>query len=383
MFSWHILGHLLVHSFSMDSASLRYPGKKRIIAVVLIWAFFLVHVPFTWFCLWLDRVFFPGFRDIEVRGSLFIVGLPRSGTSFLLESLGGDTDTFTSFQLWEMIFAPSIVQKKAWLEIQRLDQQFEGIGRRIVQRIEQLFFGRMEGVHSLRFNSLEEDEFLFVYLFRSIYLAYLFPELDAEHGLLEVDGEGREAALRFYKACVQRHLYVFDPEGQKIFLSKNPGSLTRLGALQSTFKEGRFIHLSRPVEQVAPSTLSLNSYLLSFFTENESNPSTRIETLRTLVNWDQHLEVEGRGAHWLKVSFKALTCMPSNELRRMYTFLGREVNAEIEAKWEVIDQQSKAYKSSHQYPPLTEEERRVTKQTQQIHDLSSRQHRPFIRPRIH
>ena len=383
MFAWHILGHLLVHSFSMDPASLRYPGKKRIIAVVLIWAFFLVHVPFTWFCLWLDRVFFPGFRDIEIRRSLFIVGLPRSGTSFLLDSLGGDEDTFTSFQLWEMIFAPSIVQKKAWIVVQRLDQLFAGRGKRIVRRIEQLFFGRMEGVHSLRFNSLEEDEFLFVYLFRSIYLVYLFPELDAQHQLLEVDGEGREAAMRFYKACVQRHLYVFDPDAQKVFLSKNPGSLTRLKALQGTFSDGRFIQLSRPLSQVAPSTLSLNSYLLSFFTENEGNPSTRIETLHTLVNWHQYLEVEGRGLRWLKVPFKSLTCLPSNELRRIYTFLERTVDAEIERKWDVIDQQSKAYKSSHQYPPLTEEEQRITKQTQQINDLSSRQHRTVIRPRIY
>ena len=383
MFAWHILGHLLVHSFSMDPASLRYPGKKRIIAVVLIWAFFLVHVPFTWFCLWLDRVFFPGFRDIEIRRSLFIVGLPRSGTSFLLESLGEDEDTFTSFQLWEMIFAPSIVQKRAWLWIQRLDQQYGGRGRRIVQRIEELFFGRMEGVHSLRFDSLEEDEFLFVYLFRSIYLAYLFPELDAQHRLLEVDGVGREAALRFYKACVQRHLYVFDPDAQKVFLSKNPGSLTRLKALQGTFSDGRFIHLSRPMDQVAPSTLSLNGYLLSFFTENEGNPSTRIETLYTLVNWHQHLEVEGRGARWLKMPFTSLTGTPSNELRRIYTFLGCTVDSRTEGKWDVIDQKSKAYKSSHQYPLLTEEEQRITKQTQRINDLSSRQHRPFIRPRIY
>ena len=367
----------------MDPASLRFPGKKRIIAVVLIWAFFLVHLPFTWFCLWLDRVFFPGFQDIEIRRSLFIVGLPRSGTSFLLESLGGDEDTFTCFQLWEMIFAPSIVQKKAWIKLQRLDRRFEGRGSKLVQRIEQLFFGRMEGVHSLRFDSLEEDEFVFVYLFRSIYLAYLFPELDAQHRLLEVDGEGREAAIRFYRACVQRHLYVFDRDARKVFLSKNPGSLTRLKALQDTFSEGRFIHLSRPLDQVAPSTLSLNSYLLSFFTENEGNPSTRIETLHTLVNWHQHLEGEGRGRRWLEVSFKSLTCMPSNELRRIYTFLGCDVNFEIEVKWEVIDQQSKAYKSVHQYPPLTEEERRVINQTQQINDLSSRHNRAGIRPRIY
>jgi len=383
MFAWHTLGHLLVHSFSMDPASLRYPGKKRIIAVVLIWTFFLVHLPFTWFCLWLDRVFFPGFRDIEVRRGLFIVGLPRSGTSFLLESLGGDEDTFTSFQLWEMIFAPSIIQKKSWLQIQRLDQQFDCRGRKLVQRIEQLFFERMKGVHSLRFDSLEEDEFLFVYLFRSIYLAYLFPELDAQHRLLEVDGEGREAAIRFYKACVQRHLYVFDPDAQKVFLSKNPGSLTRLRALQDIFNDGRFIHLSRPMDQVASSTLSLNGYLLSFFTNNDGNSSTRVETLHTLVNWHQYLEVEGRGMRWMIVPFKSLTCMPSNELRRIYTFIGRHVDSKAEGRWEVIDQHSKAYKSSHQYPPLTEEELRITKQTQQINDLSSRQYGTFIRPRIH
>ena len=356
MFAWKISWRLFVGSFSAQPASLRYPGGKRVMAVVLVWLFLCLHMSFSWLCLWLDYLLYPGFRKRVVDRSLFIVGQPRSGTSFLLESLGEDTDTFTGFRLWELVFAPSIIQKTCCLW---LGQHTGTLICRIVKKIESLFFRRMQGVHTLRFAALEEDEFLFMYLMRSIYLVYLFPELDAQHGLLKVEGKGRLAAMQFYKACVQRHLYVFDPEGKKVFLSKNPAYLTRLEALTTTFPEGRYIHLSRPLEEVAPSTLSLNRHLLSFFANVEGKRTPRIETLEILMEWQHNLDIylsSSRKEKWVHVSFRSLTCHPSIELRKMYAFAGLEISKDVKEKWKNVDRSSKAYKSTHQYPDLTKEE---------------------------
>ena len=60
----------------------------------------------------LDGILFPGFRKTEVKAPLFIVGYPRSGTTFLHRLLGKDEEHVSHMKTWELFLAPSIIQKK-------------------------------------------------------------------------------------------------------------------------------------------------------------------------------------------------------------------------------------------------------------------------------
>ena len=64
-----------------------------------------------WVGFLLDDLFFRGYRNITVRDPLFVVGLPRSGTSFLQRVLAQDSERFTTLRLWELILAPSVTER--------------------------------------------------------------------------------------------------------------------------------------------------------------------------------------------------------------------------------------------------------------------------------
>ena len=76
-------------------------------------------------CFFLDRILFPGLRDVEVREPIFMVGHARSGTTLTHRLLSKDTDRFSSFLLYELYF-PSLLQKKLIRAGARLDARLLG-----------------------------------------------------------------------------------------------------------------------------------------------------------------------------------------------------------------------------------------------------------------
>ena len=358
MFAWKIAWELFWRSFSLKRDSLRFPSLKRGLAVLGAWSFLSVHLSLSWLFLLLDELLFPRYRLQELGRMAFILGKPRSGTSFFLQSLSADEEQVTTFRLWELVFAPSICQKKIWIFLYQIAGN---VSEWLIRWLESFFFARMEGIHDLRWSSPEEDEFLFLYLFRSVYLWYLFPELEDRHDLLKANSEQRIKALRFYKKCVQRHRFVFDPECSKVFIAKNPTYYTMTEGLVLAFPQAKFLHLQRPLEQTAPSTFSLNKQLLSFFTKKRVEYPLRTETLDSLLAW----EIEARrfvcqtveaGSGW-SIDFRDLIQQPSRVLRLVYAFLELPVKARQQWVWTEIDKRSKQYKSRHQYPDLTAREK--------------------------
>ena len=77
----------------------------------------------------LDDIFFPGYRTIEVKEPVFLVGIARSGTTFLHRLLAEDTEHFTTFMYWELILTPSIIERKCLGVVARVDRALGGFGR--------------------------------------------------------------------------------------------------------------------------------------------------------------------------------------------------------------------------------------------------------------
>jgi hypothetical protein len=53
---------------------------------------------------------FPAFRRQQIRQPVFVLGVPRSGTTFLHRALAADA-AFTTTRTWELLFAPSLCQR--------------------------------------------------------------------------------------------------------------------------------------------------------------------------------------------------------------------------------------------------------------------------------
>lgn len=268
-------------------ASLR---GRRIILVPIFTLLFLVFQLLHWVGFVLDDILFRGYRSVRVREPLFIVGLPRSGTSHLQSVLAGDP-RFTTMRLWELLLAPSVTERKVWLGLAALDR---AVGRplgRVVDGIQRRGFGWMEEVHPLSLFEPEEDYLLLLPIFACFLLVVPFPEHSGIWALTRFDEwpeEDRETILDFYEACLQRHLYVVGEEKQ--LLSKNPAFTPFSLSLAQRFPAARFVLCVRDPRKAVPSLLSSLEAGARFFGHEVARPATRDRLVRMMQEFGEQLE---------------------------------------------------------------------------------------------
>jgi len=103
-----MLKHILKVYRKLFSASLSTFGffSKDFLTVIGV-PFYLM---FTHITLWLDNFFFRGYRDVEIKNPIFIIGHPRSGTTFF-HRLMIKTDEYLNFKSWQLFF-PALTARK-------------------------------------------------------------------------------------------------------------------------------------------------------------------------------------------------------------------------------------------------------------------------------
>ncbi len=234
------------------------PGSLKRWALLLLFvpAFLLIQTG-HWFFFLLDEVFYSGYRKVQVREPLFVVGLPRSGTSFLQRVLAGDIDRFTTTRLWELLLAPSVTQRKILLAFGGLDRLLGRPAGRLFEWSGRRGFRWMEAIHEVSLTDPEEDYFLLLPVFACFLLVVPFPYHEAVWELARFDElppRRRRPIMEFYHRAIQRHLYVAGPEKQ--LLSKNPSFTPFLRSLLETFPDSRVLCCVREPQKVVPSLLS-------------------------------------------------------------------------------------------------------------------------------
>ncbi|ASK33709.1 sulfotransferase family protein [Alcanivorax sp. N3-2A] len=231
---------------------------RRWLVLLVFWPLFTALQLLNGAALCLDHWLFPGFRKVAVRQPLFVVGIPRSGTTFLHRLLAGDRQRFTTPALWELVFAPSIVQRRFWRAVGRLDRILCG-GRvgRALRAVERRLLGGLDDVHQTGLWDAEED-----YLALLPFLGCFLLVLVAPHPLLwrltEADRCLPEAEkkrlMRAYRRALQRHLYVHGEH--RTYLSKNPSFTPFIETLATEFADARFIGCLRNPSAAVPSQIN-------------------------------------------------------------------------------------------------------------------------------
>ena len=142
---------------------------KRAIFLITSFPFYLSLQISNYLCFILDEIFFGSYKDIEVKKPFFIVGVPRSGTTFMHRMLCKDSQ-FTAIKSWEMIFAPSITQKLFWSGLGKIDTLLGSPFRKTITAIENMIASDFNKIHKVGLFETEEDEVLFLTSFTSCYL---------------------------------------------------------------------------------------------------------------------------------------------------------------------------------------------------------------------
>ncbi len=194
----------------------------------------------------LDYLFFPKLRNTTLDRPVFIVGHPRSGTTFLQRQVFG-SHTAGMFTTWELFF-PSLIQRRilapfVWL-LKLLDVD-------LVQGSE---YG-----HEIRIDGVEEDEGLFMHRLDTEILTFNCPWLLTDDQFAPIgfrlgwlSHRERLESVRLYREILKRQ--VVSTGRNRIVLKCNP-SVFRLREIFQVFPDARVVYVVRSPEY------SVRSYL--------------------------------------------------------------------------------------------------------------------------
>lgn len=234
----------------------RIPRARYYYLAVLLLAVPVVST-FHAICFFLDGVFFPAMKRVEVRAPVFVVGHPRSGTTLTHRLLSQDSDRFSFLLLYEMYF-PSLLQKKFIRWIARVDQErWRGLLAGQIQAWEEWRYGRMRHMHAMGLTVPEEDDFAFYWSMASGLWITKMPymgDLDF-YAMNDWAPRKRRRYNDFYREVIRRQLYLNGPD--KIHLAKNPLHSGRVESLIEAFPDCRIVVNVRNPYETIPSLMSL------------------------------------------------------------------------------------------------------------------------------
>lgn len=346
------LGALIYRTFIPVPGTGRPSVRRQLVMAGFIPLFVLIQ-GIHWIGLFLDEILFPGARRVTIREPLFVLGVPRSGTTHLHRVLAEDTQ-FTTFSTWECLFALSVTARFFWLGVGRLDRAIGRPGGRLLDWLERRAFNGLQEVHGMRLRDPEEDYFALMPVLACFILVLPFPHSDFLWRMGTFDRDMPEADRRqlmdFYRRSLQKHLYVHGQ--QKRLLSKNAAFAPLAGNLAAYFPDARFLICLREPAQTFPSQISSIASGIRFFDARTSAPDLSERLIRQLgfyyVNLDNALRAlpDARCAwvtmHTLKTDLAAA-------VSSLYGQLGLTFASDFKEKLRERSRAAKAYRSSHDY----------------------------------
>jgi hypothetical protein len=229
---------------------------QRLLFLTVLFPPFLALQIIHQICFVLDDVFFPDYKSHPCDKLLFIIGIPRSGTTFIHRTIASSSETST-FSTWEAIFAPAICEKKCLKFFNRVDNFFGKPFRSILNFIIRLFGDDFHNIHSVGLDAPEEDYLTLLPIGSCLIVLFAFPNSPKLKGMIDfknmADKEKREI-LAFYKKNIQRHLY--GKNHNRLFISKNAAFCTWLPELKLLFPDAQFILTIRDPETAIPTQLN-------------------------------------------------------------------------------------------------------------------------------
>lgn len=327
---------------------------KRIFVLLVFYTLYVFIEVLTWISFALDDLFFPGYRRQQVKQPVFIIGNPRSGTTFLHRLLARDTRNFSSIHLWEILFAPSVTQRKIAWAVADLDRALGGLLHRILHWFDRHFVSASNVMHKMSLVVPEEDEYFHVHQGATIIAGLFFGFPQATYPFVFFDTQlGRvekRKVMRFYRHCLQRHIFAHQED--RAILSKNPFFSPKVDALYQRFPDAKIIYLARNPLKVVPSYASLSAHWWRMFAEPEKRYPHLEYILRSTQHWYRYpverLEQAPVDSRAL-INFHELVADPHTVVTQMYQQLGLEMTPEFD---EILRQESEKacrHSSRHKY----------------------------------
>ena len=314
---------------------------------LLVWALLLpIYRFFTHFTLFLDRIFFPEYRQKPIVNPVFIIGSPRSGTSFL-HTLLTQTREFSAFETWELMF-PSLTARIL----------VKPIVNHLATTNPATIMDASLG-HEMSLKKIEHDEFLFMHRIEEVgrqLSLILFKKHNSYPELPELDIPDRQpqyirnSSIDFYKRCLQRQVYY---TGKDRLIAHAHFSTLRIKTLLEAFPDAKFVYLIRSPYEVIPSAISFN---YSAIRDKDNSPVTlqkmtkqvyqeALELYRYFYELQKNQEIAQD--NYTIVTYKELRSNLEGAIQKIVKFTGIELSQELQKSIEQQNKIQKDYKRKH------------------------------------
>jgi hypothetical protein len=331
-----------------------WSARRFVILLVFHVAYPLVEVG-VWLGLRLDDLFFPGYRRLRVESPVFIVGNPRSGTTFLHRLMARDESRFLAMEMWEILFAPSILGRKIVRGASALDCRLGGLLNRVVD-VNERYWHKENVMHRVSLRLPEEDDYLLLHIWSA-----LTAGLSA--GLLEeavpytyfdtaLPPAERKRVMDFYELCLKRHLYAHPEAAGRQYLAKNPSLCPKVGSILERFPDARIIYLVRNPLDMIPSYTSMMDFTWRVIGIPDCSDRLHEYVLDMAQHWYHYpLErlAQAPEASYIVIRYDDLVVDPERAVTEIYQRFGFEMSP---AYGEVLHQEAvkaESFTSQHHY----------------------------------
>ncbi|HXG46777.1 MAG TPA: sulfotransferase, partial [Methylomirabilota bacterium] len=301
----------------------------------------------------LDHLLFPGFKRQPVRDPVFIIAPPRSGTTLTQKLMAKDEERFACVRLYETIF-PSVTFHRCLDALVGLDGLLGRPFARLIEWAEKKFFGGWDDMHKMRFNQPEEDDGFFVYTFCTEAIYLLFPyvrELWGAGFCDDLPAEDRRKVMRYYRSCLQRHLYAVGPH--KTLLSKATQFSGSVLSLLDEFPDARIITIIRDPARSIASHVSVFYPVWKTISPEITKDSPESKAYAELAAaWFRHL-LKTRDcidpARYYCIRYTDLVRNPRDTIGDVYRHFGWTMSPSYAAFLESATQKQRDFTSAHHY----------------------------------
>lgn len=330
-------------------------GKRKCLAIGLFIGLSVLALIST-LALAIDALFLRGWRRVEPRAPIFIIGNGRSGTTHMHRLLTADEGQFCFFRTWELLL-PSVVQKKAVHLLARFDEHLLGgaLQRRLRAREDEAL-AEVRKLHDWQSTGSEEDDFIFFHNFSSVSLTWPFPYPELGY-LFDTDAlpeARRRRIMGWYRDMVKRQLYLHGPE--RVHCAKSPQFTLKMRALAETFPGARFIVMVRHPCETIPSLIDL----MSWYWRKMDAPAELIESSATLLRekmiqqYRYAIDVADSlpADRSIILRFEDLLVDPKAAVDQVYQRFGLPMSPAFERYLEGEREHARNFRSAHVYEPL-------------------------------
>jgi omega-hydroxy-beta-dihydromenaquinone-9 sulfotransferase len=327
---------------------------KRISWLVNFYLVYPIWELIVWSGLIFDRIFYPKFKNVDIKEPIFILGNPRSGTTYLHRLLAKDKKNFITMKTWEIFAAPSIMGRKIIRKLAELDRQIGKPGRKKLEEVEYNLH-KDNPMHKTGFWQAEEDDWLFLHIWSSIKAWTLSGKLKEAKTYVYFDKlmpqEDKDRILKFYKKCLQRHLFFHQTKG-KHYLSKNPNFTPMIDGLRNQFPDCKIIYLVRSPLQVIPSYVSMLQGQAEVLDDQITISDIGSYVLKMAKHWYayplQMLDQMPKSKYEI-IRLEDLSQDVRETVEKMYKKFNLPLSRKFTRKLSQATQKSRRHKSNHKY----------------------------------